>query len=53
MLKLHSKTVHDVQICDICAKQFKNKYSLASHQKEVHSTKSSTLQIKCELCGTM
>lgn len=48
------KNFHDAanaQICDICAKSFKNKYSLASHQTEVHGTKA-TERMTCDLCGS-
>lgn len=55
MLTLHIKNVHDLsrsQICDICAKSFKNKYSLATHQNEVHGRKPSDKKI-CQLCGSV
>lgn len=49
----HIRNVHQsafVQVCDVCARTFKNKYILEEHRK-LHAIEQPKL--KCDMCGAL
>lgn len=40
------------QVCDVCAKTFKNKYILKKH-RETHDVTSSKPRLECNQCGAL
>lgn len=54
ILDAHIRNVHqnlNVQICDVCAVVFKNKYTLKQHKIDVHGDNSQP-KLQCDLCGS-
>lgn len=54
VLFAHIRNVHQsafVQVCDVCAKTFKNKYILEQHRK-LHSVDDMP-KLKCHICGAL
>lgn len=55
MLSSHIRYAHQTvcfQVCDICAKTFKNKYILKKH-RETHGAANSRPNLECRQCGAL
>ncbi|KAJ6641729.1 Transcription factor grauzone [Pseudolycoriella hygida] len=46
----HKPKVSTVRVCDICGKDFANKYTLLTHMQERHSAVN-TPEVPCDICG--